>query len=75
MVEVKVESVAQALVFNMTLGSAAFQPNPVPEIARLLRKYADTIEQHNALRGGKFIDINGNACGDLMVIGQTAENT
>lgn len=56
-------------MFNLeipSLGNAAFERNPRPEIARILRETADKLEQGRdvlALR-----DINGNTVGDAILI-------
>lgn len=62
------DSKPQAIVFKMDLATSAFDNNPEVEVARLLRKYVDAIEENKTLRGARFIDINGNSCGELMVI-------
>ena len=72
-INVGAENAPQVLVFQMQVTNDAFVPNPVPEVVRLLRKYADAIEQNNSLRGAEFIDINGNRCGHCMVVGKVAE--
>lgn len=46
------------------LDNDAFQPDPRPEIARILRELADKIE--NGMEEGRFFlrDLNGNKVGD-----------
>ena len=50
---------------DISIDNEAFQPDPVPEIARILRALAATIEQQ---RGGETFgpirDINGNRIGE-----------
>lgn len=51
-------------MLNLTADNAAFDPDPGPEIARILRKIADHIES-----GGEYeffqtiLDVNGNDVG------------
>jgi len=55
----------KTFAFVLQLGNAAFDPDPAPEIARLLRDAADRVEagwtgEHTA---GALKDSNGNTVG------------
>ena len=49
---------------DLDLGNDAFDPDPRPEIARLLRQAALRVEHSSATYGeGKLMDANGNSVG------------
>lgn len=51
---------------EITIGNAAFNPEPGPELARILRKLANRIEwEYQEALGSeiRLLDYNGNAVG------------
>lgn len=47
--------------------NAAFGEDPAPEVARILRKAAQDIEEHGIDAAGSLFDINGNKVGTLDI--------
>lgn len=52
-------------VVEVDIENAAFDPDPVPELARLLRYAADAVEVSHAY--GVLSDINGNKVGEFRL--------
>jgi hypothetical protein len=58
-----------AFTLSIDTDNAAFDGDPSPEVARLLRVVADTLDYNDSgagpllSDGGKLYDINGNAVG------------
>ena len=51
-------------VASLPLNNAAFEFDPRPELARILREVADKIE--SGANGGTMRDVNGNRIGDWV---------
>lgn len=55
---------AQRFMLHFTADNAAFDPDPNPEIVRILREVADRIEQGDSFNKFRNVtDINGNIVG------------
>ena len=54
------------LTITITMDNAAFDPEPGPEVARILRKLADQLED-NVEKVSALRDINGNKVGEVEV--------
>lgn len=58
-------------VLNIDCGNAAFDPDPVPEVARILREVADRLESGAFPRNSVNVrDINGNTVGTFRLTGR-----
>ena len=49
---------------DINTDNAAFEPDPIPEVVRILRRLADDIEGHNDCESIR--DINGNRVGTFV---------
>jgi hypothetical protein len=58
-------------VIKIDMDNAAFRPRPGGELARVLRKLADRIDQGGGrpsdLDGAKIRDVNGNTVGKMEI--------
>ncbi len=55
---------------TINLDNDAFQPDPVPEIVQILRRWADRTALYGLPELGaspRIIDENGNACGTVTI--------
>jgi hypothetical protein len=57
------------LHINIKMDNAAFEPNPLPEAARILRKLAEAMETYTAVPYQDWVlqDVNGNTVGTATV--------
>lgn len=51
----------QQFTIFILMGNDAFQPDPAPELARLLREVTSLVE--DGWQGGPCLDVNGNRVG------------
>ena len=64
------------LKLNIHMSNDAFVDNETQEVARILRKLADKIEESRWLVPGKFSnlhDYNGNICGHVFIYDHSKE--
>lgn len=52
-----------AFTLDISTDNAAFEDEPAAEVARILRRIADKLEQGQ--RDGIAADVNGNRCGSF----------
>ena len=57
---------SERLKIDLETGGAAFDDSPAFELARILRRLADTIESGGRFEG-RLHDLNGNHCGDFSI--------
>lgn len=55
-------------IMHAELESAAFHPDPGPEVARILRRLADRLEEGEQ-GDWNLLDVNGNSVGHAMFAG------
>ena len=60
----------EKIEITIETGNAAFDDEPATEIARILRKLADEFEQFGHSQFSKLYDLNGNACGRVVIEGE-----
>jgi hypothetical protein len=55
------------MTITISTGNDAFQPDPKPEIIRILRLYIEALEKDTrpGIPTGKIFDINGNSVGKV----------
>jgi hypothetical protein len=56
------------LTIEMSLDNAAFEDDPAPEIARILRQLADKLEGRGIDDEILLWDINGNRVGKAVIV-------
>ncbi|CRI66753.1 hypothetical protein THIOKS13070009 [Thiocapsa sp. KS1] len=56
------------LTIEMSLDNAAFEDDPAPEIARILRQLADKLEGRGIDDEILLRDINGNRVGKAVIV-------